>query len=115
MSNDIRRYPANTDWMEQAAPLTVTAVSGSPRLDLRKDDPDERRGTGRSVQLTIGHSDALGEADQQFAILTEAQVLDLMAVLSKRLACADGFSATAPLEEYSVQPDGTKTVNEDSW
>lgn len=110
MSNDLRRYPANTDWMDGAADLTLTAVSGTPRLDLRKDDPEERKGSGRSVQLTIGTG-----PNRQFAILTEAQVLDLMGVVSKRLACADGFGATDPLEEYSVQPDGTKTVNEKSW
>lgn len=108
MSNTIRRYPANIDWMEKSSPLSVTAVMGSPRVDLRKDDPDERMGNGRSVQLTIGNG-----ANAEFAILTEAQVLDLMAVLSKRLACADDFGATAWLEEYSVQPDGTKIAVED--
>jgi hypothetical protein len=108
VSNDVRRYDPDTEWFEDADPLTVTAVSGSPRLDLREDDPEERKGHGRSVQLTIGRG-----MNAQFTILTEAQVLDLMAILSKRLACADNYSATAPLDEYRVQPDGTKEVVEE--
>lgn len=108
MSNDIRRYDPKPDWMDDAEALTVTAVSGSPRLDLREDDPEERQGTGRSVQLTIGRG-----MDRQFTILTEAQVLDLIGILSKRLACADNYSATAPLDEYRVQHDGTKEVVEE--
>jgi hypothetical protein len=104
LSNDIREYDPDTNWFEDAESMTVTAVSGSPRLDLRKDDPEERHGSGRSVQLNIG---------SEFTILTESQVLDLMGVLSKRLACADDFSATAPLDEYRVQPDGTKEVVEE--
>lgn len=107
MSNDIRRYDPDTNWFDDAAPLTVTAVSGSPRLDLREDDPDDRKGHGRSVQLTIGRG-----MDATFTILTEAQALDLIGILSKRLACADNYSATAPLDEYRVQPDGRKEVDE---
>ena len=109
MSNDIREYAPDNEWFEDAEPLAVTAVSGSPRLDLREDDPEERKGSGRSVQLTIGRG-----ADRQFTIMTEAQVLDLIGVLSKRLACADNFSATAPLEEHRVRPDGSKEVVE-TW
>lgn len=110
MSNDIRRYDPDTDWFEDAAPLTVTAVSGSPRIDLRQEDPDERKGHGRSVQLTIGRG-----MDARFTILTEAQALDLIGILSKRLACADDFSATASIDEYTIVPDGSKEVKEASW
>ena len=108
MSNDIREYNPDQDWFGNARPMRVTAVSGDPRLDLRKDDPEKRQGHGRSIQLTIGRG-----GDRQYTILTEAQALDLIGVLSKRLACADNFSATAPLEECRVQPDGTKEVVEE--
>lgn len=108
MSNDVRRYDPDQDWFADAMPLTVTAVSGEPRLDLRKDNPEERAGHGRSVQLTIGRGPGAN-----FTILTEAQVLDLIGILSKRLACADNYSATAPLDERRVQPDGTKEVVEE--
>jgi len=104
MSNGLRVYDPDTEWFEDAEPLKVTAVSGDPRLDLREDDPDKRQGHGRSVQLTIGRN---------FTIMTEAQVLDLIGILSKRLACTDNYSATAPLDERRVQPDGTKEVVEE--
>lgn len=104
MSNDLRVYNPDTEWLEDAESLKVTAVSGDPRLDLRKDDPEERQGHGRSVQLTIGRN---------FTIMTEAQVLDLIGILSKRLACADNYSATAQLDERRVQPDGIKEVVEE--
>lgn len=110
MSNDIRLYEPEPGWFDEADPMTVTAVMGDPRLDLRIEDPEERKGHGRSVQLTIGRGPVRG-----FTVLTEAQTLDLIGILSKRLACADGFAATDPLEEYIVQPDGTKEVREDSW
>lgn len=108
MTNDIRRYDPDLEWFEDAAELTVTAISGEPRLDLREDHPEERKGHGRSVQLTLGTG-----MDARFTIMTEAQVLDLIGILSKRLACADNYSATAPLDERRVQPDGTKEVVEE--
>lgn len=108
MSNDIRVYDPDRDWFENAQDMTVTAVYGSPRLDLQEDDPEERKGSGRSVQLTIGRGQT-----RQFTIITEAQVLDLIGILSKRLACADNYSATDPLDERRVQPDGTKEVVEE--
>jgi len=100
MSNGIRRYEPDTEWFEDAQEMDVRAVMGGAR------DAEDSSGRGRSVQLTIG---------REFIVLTEAQTLDLMAVLSKRLACADDFSATAPLDEYTVAPDGTKEVKETSW
>lgn len=100
MSNGIRTYDPDTEWFEEAQELDVRAVMGGAR------DAEESSGRGRSVQLTI---------DGDFIVLTEAQVLDLMAVLSKRLACADNFSATAPMDEYTVHPDGSKEVLETSW
>lgn len=93
MSNGIRRYDPENDWFADAQKLEARAVMGG----------DEH---GRSVQLTIG---------SEFIVLTEQQVLDLMAVLSKRLACADNFSATATQDEYTVKPDGSKEVEETSW
>ena len=93
MSNGIRRYDADTEWFPEASDLDVRAVMGG-------------EDHGCSVQLTIG-----GE----FIVLTESQVLDLLALLPKRLACADNFSATAAMEEYTVQPDGSKSVEETSW
>ncbi len=97
MSNDIRTYEPEEDWFEDSERMSLTAVMGSEEY-------------GRSVQFTIGPG-----MDSQFIVMTEKQVLDLMAVLSKRLACEDNFSATAPLDEKRVQPDGTKEVVEHSW
>lgn len=108
MSNTIRRYNPDTEWFEDAKPLSVTAVMGSQRVPPQDADADDWDGHGRSVQLTIG-----GGMGAQFTILTESQVLDLMAILSKRLACADNYAATAPLDERRVQPDGTKEVVEE--
>lgn len=108
MSNDIRRYDPDTDWFSDAEPMAVTAVMGNRRTAPPDEDPEAWEGHGRSIQLTIGRG-----GDRQFTILTEAQALDLMAILSKRLACADNYAATAPLEEKRVQPDGTKEVVEE--
>lgn len=108
MSNDIRRYDPDRDWFENAQPLTVTAVVGDQRVRPEDMDPEDHDGHGRSVQLTMP-----APTGRVFTALTEAQVLDLMAILSKRLACADNFAATAPLDEYRVQPDGTKEVVEE--
>jgi len=110
MSNDIREYHPDNDWFEDATPMLVTAVMGDPRVRPEGVPEEEHDGHGRSVQLTVGRG-----MDRQFTILTEAQVLDLIGVFSKRLACADGFAATDPLQEYIVQPDGSKEVLEDSW
>lgn len=100
MSNGIRRYDPDTEWFDDAQELDVRAVMGGAR------DAKESSGRGRSVQFTIG---------REFIVLTEAQVLDLMGVLSKRLACAGDFSATASQDEYTVEPDGSKSVEETSW
>jgi len=93
VSNGIRRYDPDTEWFAEATDLEVRAVMGGEEH-------------GQSVQLTIGN---------EFLVLTEQQTLDLMAVLSKRLACADDFSATASQDEYTVKPDGSKEVEETSW
>jgi len=97
MSNDIRTYEPAEDWFDDAGELRLTAVAGMDEY-------------GQSVQFTIGNG-----PDSEFICLTQKQVLDLMAVLSKRLACADNFSATAPLDEKRVRADGTKEVIEHSW
>lgn len=106
MSNTIRRYDPDTDWFEDASPLTLTAVMGGLRVDPREDDPEARQGSGRSVQLTI---------DGEFIVLTEAQALDLIAVIARRVGCADDFAATASVDELTVHPDGSKEVLETSW
>ncbi len=106
MSNGIRKYEPDPEWFEDAERMDVRAVCGSPRIDLREDDPEERMGHGHSVQLTIG---------REFTILTEKQILDLIGVLSKRVACADGFSGTDVLDEKTVMDDGTIEVKETSW
>lgn len=107
MSNDIRVYEPDTDWFSEARELTVGAVMGSPRVDLTEDDPDERLGHGRSVQLTLAAGD-----NTQFTILTEAQALDLISTFARRIGCADNYSATDWLEELRVHPDGSKEVIE---
>jgi len=104
MSNGIRKYDPDTEWYDEAQQMDVRAVMGSLRTDPR--DGKETNGHGRSVQLTIGSN---------FTILTEKQVLDLIGVLSKRLSCEDNFSATALMDEKTVQADGTKEVGETSW
>lgn len=106
MSNGIRKYEPDTDWFEDSERLDVRAVMGSQRIAPEGEDPDEWDGNGRSVQLTIGN---------EVTILTEQQTLDLIGVLSKRLSCSDGFSATAVKDEKTVNPDGTKEVKETSW
>lgn len=93
MSNGIRHYEPDPDWMEDAQTLDVRAVVGGKHY-------------GPSVQFTIG-----GE----FTVLTQKQTLDLIGVLSKRLAYADGFSATAHKDEYTVDHDGERAVKETTW
>ena len=93
MSNGIRHYEPDPDWFDNAKQLDVRAVVGG-------------EDHGPSVQFTVG---------REFTILTEKQILDLIGVLSKRLAYADGFSGTDVLDEYTVESDGSKEVKETTW
>lgn len=93
MSNGIRRYEPAEDWFDDASTMEIRAVVGGENY-------------GRGVGFHIGH---------EHITMTESQVLDLMAVLSKRLACDGDFSATATLDEYTVQEDGSKEVKETTW
>lgn len=96
MSKRIRRYVPDGDWFEDAEPLAVTAVTGSPRL-WPSENGGNATGHGRSVQLSIG---------SEFTILTEAQAQDLIASLARRLGCDNGFAATDPGPTAVVKPSG---------
>lgn len=58
---------------------------------------------GSAVQLTIG---------SEYACLSEAQILDLISVLSRRLNCQSKWNATGMgSEEALILPDGAKVVD----
>lgn len=84
MSNTIRRYKT-IDYFERAKDLEVTAFVGGEEY-------------GHCIQFTIG---------DEYACLSEIQLLDLIEVIAKRLALKRGFRATDYSEEKMVFPIGT--------
>jgi len=84
MSCDIRMYKTMKDGFDDAKDLTLTAFVG----------PEENR---RCIQFTIGH---------EYACLSEAQLLDLIEVVAKRLALKEGFTATGYSEAKIILPNG---------
>ena len=79
MSNTIRRYRG------YEGELSVTAYVG----------PE----WSKCVQLTVG---------REYVTLSEKQVNDLRRILSKRVNCVKGYSATDSIDEKTVTVDGAK-------
>jgi len=77
---------------DDAKDLTLTAFVG----------PEENR---RCIQFTIGH---------EYACLSEAQLLDLIEVVAKRLANKEGFIPTGHSKPKIILPDGTSEDERDS-
>jgi len=76
---------------DDAKDLTLTAFVG----------PEENK---RCIQFTIGH---------EYACLSEAQLLDLIEVIAKRLALKKGFTATGYSKLKIILPDGSSEYEED--
>lgn len=91
MSNDIRKYRTIKEGFKDAKDLELTAFVGGNKY-------------GNAIKFTIGH---------EYACLSEKQLLDLIEVIIKRLACKKGFSATDWSDEKTVLPDGTIIVEKE--
>jgi len=85
MSNNIRRYKTIDKHFKRAEDLELTAFVGGEKF-------------GHCIQFTIG---------DEYACLSEIQLLDLIEVIAKRLALKKGFRATDFSKEKIVFPDGT--------
>lgn len=59
---------------------------------------------GSSIQFTIG---------SEYACLSQAQILDLISVLARRVNCQSKWNATGSESENAlILPDGRKSENE---
>jgi len=85
MSNSIRRYKTINNHFERAKDLELTAFVGGEKF-------------GHCIQFTIG---------DEYACLSEIQLIDLIETITKRLALKKGFRATDSNKEKIVFPDGT--------
>ena len=90
MSGDIRIYRTMKDGYGDVKDLELTAFVGP-------------EGNRRCIQFTIGH---------KYACLSEAQLLDLIEVIAKRLANKEGFTPTGYSKPKVVLPNGEE---ENDW
>ena len=91
MSCDIRIYRTMKEEYGNVKDLELTAFVGP-------------EGNRRCIQFTIGH---------EYACLSEAQLLDLIEVIAKRLANKEGFTPTGYSEPKIILPDGTSEDEKD--
>ena len=91
MAEEIRKYKHPHSWFEDSEDLTLTACVGGDEYGL-------------SIQFTIGGS---------YIVLSEIQLTDLIAVISKRLNCRKGFTATGRTDLKLIQPNGDITIEEE--
>jgi len=91
MSEEIRKYKHPHNWFKDAEDLTLTAVVGGEEY-------------GRSMQFTIGGS---------YTVMSEAQLLDLITVISQRLNCRKGFTATGHTDLKTILPNGKILIEEE--
>ena len=89
MSNEIRSYRVQSDFQADNFDMHVIALAG-PRP---------------WTALEIDHCRCT---------LSDAQVLDLMSVLSRRLLYRKGFQATESCQCLTVTPDGSMMVEKES-
>jgi len=92
MSEEIRKYKHPHNWFKDSEDLTLTACVGGEEY-------------GHSIQFTIGGS---------YIVLSEAQLMDLIAVISQRINCRKGFTATGYTDLKVIQPNGDITIEEES-
>ena len=81
MSNTIREYLAGLSHFPDAKNMLVTATMQGK--------------WGHGVQFTVG---------DEYIVLAENQIKDLIAILRRRLRCDKGYSATDTLDEVLVVP-----------
>lgn len=91
MSETIRKYKHPKDWFKEGSDLVLTATVGGGKY-------------GHSIQLTM---------DSDFIVLTEVQLMDLIAVISQRINCRKGFTATGYTDLKTILPDGSITIEEE--
>jgi hypothetical protein len=85
MSQDIRHYETANDWLLKQSDVSLTATVGGDKY-------------GHSIQFTT---------ENDFFVLSEEQLRDLLDVIQKRLNLEDGYTATGiQSEEKVVKPDG---------
>lgn len=91
MSEEIRKYKHPDKWFKDSEDLTLTAIVGGEQY-------------GHSIQFTIGSS---------YIILSSNQLLDLISVISRRLGCKKGFTATGITELKTILPNGDIIIEEE--
>lgn len=92
MSEEIRKYKHPHKWFKDSEDLTLTACVGGEEY-------------GHSIQFTIGGS---------YIVLSEHQLMDLIAVISQRINCRKGFTATGMTDLKIVLPNGDITIEEEN-
>ena len=91
MSNNIRIYKAPKKWFRESEDMFLRAVVGGEEY-------------GSSIQFTIG---------DEFIVLSEQQLLDLISVISKRLKGDKNFRATDTSIPLTILPNGNKLALEE--
>jgi len=91
MSEEIRKYQHPHNWFKDSEDLTLTACVGGEDY-------------GHSIQFTIGGS---------YIVLSQMQLMDLIAVISQRINCRKGFTATGHTDLKLIQPNGDITIEEE--
>jgi len=92
MSETIRKYQHEKTWFKEGRDMTLTALVGGDEY-------------GSCIQFTIG---------DDFIILTEHQLLDLIAVISHRINHRQGFTATGYTDLKTIIPNGDIIIEEEA-
>lgn len=88
MSETIRKYETIKENMGEPRDMMLTAFVGGQEF-------------GASIQFNIG---------SEHACLSQQQLLDMIAVMAKRLNHEDGFTATGYTTLIIVKPNGEKVL-----
>lgn len=84
MSETIRVYESDKEWFPDSEDMSLTAVVGGWR-------------GGHSIQFTVGDN---------FIVMTQRQLEDMLEIIKKRINCEEGFTATGHTELKEVNPMG---------
>lgn len=91
MSEEIRKYKRPEKWFPTSQDLSLTAVVGGEEY-------------GHSIQFTVGGS---------YIVLSELQLMDLIATIARRILCRNQFTATGYTNLKTVLSNGDIEQNID--
>jgi len=91
MSETIRKYKHPEKWFKESEDMLLTAVVGGEEY-------------GHSIQFMIEGS---------YIVLSQAQLMDLVAVIAQRVNCRKGFTATGHTDLKMVLPNGNIMIDEE--